>query len=349
VIIEYLRKLVNRSDLSEEEAMDAMTGIVEGRVSAAQLGALLIALAMKKECVDELSGFVKAIRRKQLRITPRLASYIDTNGTGGDGKHTINISTAAAFVIAAGGVPVAKYGGRSFSSRSGSADLMDALGVNLQLTPAKAQECLEAIGLTFMYSPVYSDAMKVCETPRKELGVRTIFNMVGPLTNPAAPTGHLLGVYSQRAARLIIGALVKQNVQNALVVHGCDGLDEITLSGPTDVLELNNGRVRNYQIHPSDVGLQIRDLSLLKGGQSQENAALILRVLKGEKGALRDVIILNSAAGLYVGKKVSNIAEGVECAAEVIDSGMALQKLQDLVRFSQISPLASGCGKDPAN
>jgi anthranilate phosphoribosyltransferase len=336
MIVECLRKLVNRSSLSEEEAMDAMTSIVEGRVSSTQLGGFLIALAMKKECVEELSGFVKAIQRKQLRIAPKVASYIDTNGTGGDGKHTINISTAAAFVIAAGGVPVAKYGGRSFSSKCGSADLLEALGFNMQQTPAKARESLEAVGINFMYSPVYSDAMKVCEVPRKELGVRTIFNMLGPLTNPAAPNGHLLGVYSADVARLIVGALERQNVQNALVVHGCDGLDEITLSGPTDVLELNNGQVKTYQIHPDDFGFRIQSLHLVKGGGSQENAALIMRVLKGEKGALRDVIILNSAAGLYVGKKVSNIAEGVELATEAIDSGMALRKLQDLVEFSHM-------------
>jgi anthranilate phosphoribosyltransferase len=333
VVSQLLSKIVQRVDLSESESKQIMSSIADGEISAAQLGAFLIAFKMKGETPQEIVGFTKAIREKQSRIFPDVGFYIDTNGTGGDAANTFNVSTAAAFVIAASGVPVAKYGGRGFSSRSGSADVLEALGCPIEQTPDKVRRCIEQIGIGFMYSPCFSDIMRKCEPVRKELGLRTIFNVLGPLTNPADPRGRLLGVYSAELATLMALCLRELRCERALLVHGADGLDEITITGTTEVTELREGRIETYAIAPTDFGIPIQSLQSVRASDPTDSAEIMTAVLSGESGAARDIVLLNSGAGLYVGKKVSSLKEGVDLAKRAIDSGEALRKLNDLISF----------------
>ncbi len=333
----YLSKLVDRLDLSEQECIDSMSEIAAGECSGALIAGFLIALSMKGETVEEITGFVRAIRERQTRIFPQVGFCVDTNGTGGDGANTFNISTASAFVIAAGGVPVAKYGGRAFSSNCGSADVMETLGCAIAQPPSRVQESIERIGIGFLYSPSFSSVMKACEGIRKDLGVRTIFNLLGPLTNPAAPQGNVMGVYSRDLAITMAETLKFLNVERALVVHGEDGLDEITLAGRTCVAELKHGDISTYTIHPEDYGLRVQSIDCIRGGDRRDNARLVMEVLNGRLGPARDIVVLNSAAGLYVGNKVGTISDGIAAAEHAIDSGAALQKLLGLIEFYESS------------
>jgi anthranilate phosphoribosyltransferase len=333
VLRHYLRKLVERLDLSEQECSDSLSRIVDGQCSPTVTAGFLVALSMKGETPREIASLVRAVRERQISISPRVDFCIDTNGTGGDGANTFNISTASAFVIAGSGVPVAKYGGRAFSSNCGSADVMEALGCVIQQRPSRVQECIEHVGIGFLYSPCFSDGLKACEGIRRDLGVRTVFNVVAPLTNPASPQGNVMGVYSPDLARPVAETLRLLNVQRALVVHGDDGLDEITLAGSTQITELRQGQISTYRIRPEDFGLKPQSLDAIKGADRHTNARMILDVLNAKHGAARDIVVLNSAAGLYVGGKVPTIAEGIAAAQHGIDSGAALNKLSALIEF----------------
>ncbi|MGE4283776.1 MAG: anthranilate phosphoribosyltransferase [Clostridia bacterium] len=326
--------LVNGRNLSEQQITEAMEIIMNGEATPAQIGAFITALRIKGETIEEITGCAKVMRNKAERIQPRVNYYIDTCGTGGDGSHTFNISTAAAFVAAAGGVTVAKHGNRSISSKSGSADVLEALGVNIGLSPVQVQECIEKVGLGFMFAPSFHKSMKYAAGPRKELGIRTIFNVLGPLTNPACAKGQILGVYDSQLLYPIASVLQNLGVERAMVVHGEDGLDEISLTDQTMVCELKDNIIDEYKINPLDYGLNLCSPQQLNGGNAQENAGIILNVFDNHKGFQKDVVILNSAAALYIGKKAETMHEGIHISKEIIESGKAMSKLRELIDFT---------------
>ncbi|MBZ4644790.1 MAG: anthranilate phosphoribosyltransferase [Petroclostridium sp.] len=330
-----IAQLIKGENLAEEEASSAMEIIMDGQATPAQIAGFITALRMKGETIEEITGCAKVMRKKAQNIFPKLDYYIDTCGTGGDGAHTFNISTAAAFVAAAGGVPVAKHGNRSVSSKSGSADVLEALGVNIELSPEEVKECIEHVGIGFMFAPAFHKSMKYAAAPRKELGIRTIFNILGPLTNPAAAKGQILGVFDAQLVRPLALVLRNLGVERAMVVHGADGLDEITLTGETLVCELDENDIKEYRIDPRDYGFNLCSHQDLQGGDAQTNAKIILDVLNNQQGYALDVVILNSAAALYIGKKVQSLQEGIAKAREIIESGKAMEKLQQLIRFTK--------------
>lgn len=325
-----IQKLIERKDLSEEEAMGAMDCIMEGAATPAQIAAFVTALRMKGETIEEITGCARVMRLKAERITLDLPYYIDIVGTGGDGADTFNISTASAFVAAAGGVAVAKHGNRAVSSRSGSADVLEALGIDIEITPLQAKENIEKLGIGFMFAPRYHKSMKHAAGPRRELGIRTIFNILGPLTNPAEAKGQVLGVFDERLTRPMAQVLHNLGVEKALVIHGMDGLDEITTTGATRVAELKDGKITEYSIRPEFFGITMASLEEIRGGTPQENGIILTRVLSGEKGPKRDITLMNSAAALYVGKAAASLAEGIKLAEDLIDSGKAMKKLEAL-------------------
>jgi anthranilate phosphoribosyltransferase len=332
MIKETLQKLMSGNDLTEQEAQDMMNAIMGGELTPAQIAGLLIALRIKKETVAEITGCARVMRDKALKVELDGLECMDTCGTGGDGSGTYNISTAAAFVLAGAGVAVAKHGNRSMSSRCGSADVLEALGAKVDLSPEEVARCIREAGFGFMYAPAYHSAMKYAIGPRKELGVRTVFNMLGPLTNPAGATRQVMGVYDAALTHPIAEVLGRLGAVRALVVHGSDGLDELTVTGPTYVSELKqDGTVENYEIHPEGLGLGIYKSEELRGGDAAENAAIIRGLLSGDKGARRDILLLNSAAALYVAGKASDIPGGVEIAKNIIDSGLAMEKLEAFI------------------
>ncbi|WHH59600.1 anthranilate phosphoribosyltransferase [Petroclostridium sp. X23] len=326
--------LVNGQNLKEQQVIQAMEMIMNGEATSAQIAAFITALRIKGETVEEITGCAKVMRKKAESIYPELDYYIDTCGTGGDGAHTFNISTAAAFVAAAGGVPVAKHGNRSMSGKSGSADVLEALGVNINLTPPQVKECIEQVGLGFMFAQAFHRSMKYAAGPRKELGIRTIFNVLGPLTNPASAKGQMLGVYDKQLLRPIASVLSNLGVERAMVVHGEDGLDEISLTGRTLVCELKDGEISEYILDPRDYGMALCRPEHLKGGTAQENARIIQDVFEGCEGVQKDVIVLNSAAALYVGKKTSTIQEAIGMADGIIKDGSAKRKLGEFIAFT---------------
>lgn len=329
-----IAKLIERKNLSEQEIMDAMGCIMEGNATPAQIGSFITALRLKGETIEEITGCAKVMREKAQRITPKVEYCIDTCGTGGDGANTFNISTASAVVAAAGGTTVAKHGNRSVSSRSGSADVLEALGINILLAPEEVKECIERVGIGFMFAPSFHRSMKHAAGPRKELGIRTIFNILGPLTNPANAKGQVLGVYHEALTEPMANVLLNLGVEKAMVIHGADGLDEITTTGITKVSELRDGKVSNYGIDPQEMGFGRAKKEYLSGGDAQANAEIIISIFDGEKGPKRDVVVLNAAAALYVGNAASSLAEGVEMAEEIIDSGKAKRKLDELRNFT---------------
>ncbi len=330
-----IQKLVDGKSLAETEIMDAMDCIMEGNATQAQIGSFITALRIKGETIEEITGCAKVMRQKAEKITPDIPYCIDTCGTGGDGSNTFNISTAAAFVASAGGVPVAKHGNRSVSSRSGSADVLEALGVNISLEPQQVKKCIEKVGLGFMFAPAFHKSMKHAAGARRELGIRTIFNILGPLTNPANAKGQVLGVFDGRLTEPLANVLLKLGIERAMVIHGEDGLDEITTTAETKISELKDGKVINYSISPEMFGLQRAAKQQLAGGDSVVNADIIMAVLKGQKGPEWDIVVLNSAAALYVGKAVMSIEEGIGLAGKIIDSGKAMEKLKELISFTQ--------------
>jgi len=330
-----ISKLVEGKNLTEEEIMGAMKCIMDGEATDAQIGSFMTALRIKGETIEEITGCAKVMREKADGIVPEVDYFIDTCGTGGDCSNTFNISTAAAFVAAAGGVPVAKHGNRSVSSGSGSADVLESLGVNIKLSPVQVKECIEEVGIGFLFAPVFHKSMKHAAGPRKELGIRTIFNILGPLTNPAKAKGQVLGVFDGRMTEPVARVLVNLGIEKALVIHGNDGLDEITTTTETMVSEIKDREIVSYRISPEKFGMKAAAGSDISGGSPEENAEIIMSIFRGEKGPRRDIVVMNSAAALYVGKAAQSLEEGVKRAENIIDSGLATAKLESLVRFTR--------------
>lgn len=335
VFKEIMDKLLIRQDLTRGEAAQVMLSIMDGQLLPVQIGAFLTALRIKGETVEEITGCAQVLREKALRILPKVPFSVDTCGTGGDASGTFNISTAAAFVTAAGGVPVAKHGNRSVTSKSGSADVLEALGIRIDIGPEAVCRCIEEIGIGFLFAPAHHPAMKYAAGPRRELGFRTLFNILGPLANPAGAKGQVLGVFAPELTEIMTGVLNNLGVTRALVVHGLDGLDELTLSAPTRVTELKDGRIQTRLAEPEACGLPRASLASLRGGSPAENAQILERILKGERGPKRDIVLLNSGAALYVGGKASDLKGGVALAAQAIDSGKAYEKLEALKERTQ--------------
>ena len=357
MILDALHRLANHGQsLNREEARAVMTDVLAGKCTDAQIAALLIALRMNGETVEEIVGFAEAIRtaaaplpidragsdaiavtgtgRDALAEASAEDSLIDTSGTGGDASGTFNISTATALVTAGAGVRVAKHGNRSISSKCGSADVVEALGINIQLSPERAAQCLRDVGICFLYAPNLHPAMKQVQGVRRELRMRTMFNLLGPLTNPARANGQVVGVYSLDLVEKLAEALSMLGLRRALVVHGLDGLDEITITTKTRVAEAREGSVRSYEIEPEEFGMNRASLQEISGGDANENAAIIRAILEGEKSARRDIVILNAAAALVAAARADHIAGAIPLAAKSIDSGAAAQKLNALIQFS---------------
>lgn len=332
---EFIAKVIEGKHLSAQEAERAMGVIMSGGATDAQIAALLTALRMKGETAEEITGCARAMRAHATRVPHHQPLVVDTCGTGGDGAGTFNISTTAAFVVAGAGLPVAKHGNRSVSSRTGSADVLEALGINLDLTPEQVGRCLDEVGIGFLFAPKLHLSMKYAIGPRREMGVRTIFNLLGPLTNPAGAQAQVVGVYDARLAPVVAGALAALGTRRSLVVHGDGGLDEIALSGPSLVAEAGPEGVRTYTVCPEDLGLERAPLAALAGGDPAENAALTRAVLAGERGPRRDVVLANAAAALVAGGAAADLRAGAAVAAESIDSGRALAKLEALCETSR--------------
>ena len=329
-----LHTLVDGNDLTEDEMVSSMTEIMEGEVTDSHLAAFLTALHMKGETVAEIVGAARVMRAKAEKLNIKSTPLVDTCGTGGDGADTFNISTASALVTAGAGVNVAKHGNRAVSSRSGSADVLKCLGVNLDANLATVQRCVDEAGLGFLFAPLMHKAMKHAGGVRKELGFRTIFNLLGPLTNPANAQAQVLGVFDVKWVQPLAEVLRDLGSSRALVVHGSDGLDEITLTGVSQVAELKNGEVTSYSLDPGELGFEYCASDDLKGGTPEENAAIIQEILNGEKGPKRDIVVVNSAAAIYVVGKADSLDLAVQLAVNSIESGKARDKLQDLCRIT---------------
>ncbi|KNY25281.1 anthranilate phosphoribosyltransferase [Pseudobacteroides cellulosolvens] len=334
MIQEAIKKLITPINLTEDEVVKTMSSIMEGNATPAQIGSFITALRIKGETVEEITGCARVMRDKAERFVPDLDFFIDTCGTGGDGSNSFNISTAAAIVASAGGVPVAKHGNRSVSSMTGCADVLEALGVNINITSEQAKKCIEDIGICFMFAPMFHKSMKYAAGPRKELGIRTIFNVLGPLTNPAGAKGQVMGVFDCKLTETLAKVLLKLGTERAMVVHGMDGMDEITTTTSTLVSEVMDGKVLSYEIKPEDFGIKVCSKSELTGGDAKANSQIIVSIFNGEKGPKRDIVLLNSAAALYVGKKVRSLKDGIELAGELIDTGKASNKLDQLVSYT---------------
>lgn len=336
-LLPYLERIAERRDLSCAEAQAAMEAILSGAASQPQIAAFLMALRMKEECVDELVGFARAMRRMAARVDTGLAGepLLDTCGTGGDAAGTFNISTIAAFVIAGAGVRVAKHGNRSISSRCGSADLLEELGIQVAVSAEQAARAIREIGIGFLFAPALHTAMKHAQPVRVELKMRTVFNLLGPLTNPAGATAQIAGAPSPKTARLIAGALAALGLDHGFVVHGSDGLDEITTTGPTLVYEIRGHQVEQRSLHPQDFGVPYADPAAIKGGDRSKNAEIAREILAGCPGAPRDIVLVNAAAALVAAGRAASFAEGADLAAESIDSGAARNKVEALASLTR--------------
>jgi len=333
-IREAIDKLVNRVNLSEAETIDVMNQIMTGEATPLQVAAFLTALRMKGESVEEITGAARVMREKAHRVNVGSKTVLDTCGTGGDQKGTFNISTTAAFVLAGAGVNVAKHGNRSVSSQSGSADVLGALGVKVDAPKERVEQCIAKIGIGFLFAPLLHEAMKYAVQPRRDIGIRTIFNILGPLTNPAMASHQLIGIYSGELVGMIAHVLKNLGSVRAMVVHGLEGLDEISLCGPTKVAELRDGQVKEYTIEPEQFGLQRCRLEELHGGSAEQSAVIVKGVLEGKPGPARNVVLLNGGAALYVSGSAATMQDGIRLAAESIDSGKARQKLEQLVEMT---------------
>lgn len=354
-LLDALHQIANqKQSLSREQARAVMAEVLAGSCTDAQIAALLVALHDKGESVEEIVGFAEAIRAAAQPLpiahsrrdtaaidisgTGRDAlseALVDTSGTGGDAAGTFNISTATAFVTAGADVRVAKHGNRSISSKCGSADVMEALGANIQLSPEQSALCLQEVGICFLFAPDLHSSMKQVQKVRRELRLRTMFNLLGPLTNPAGATGQVVGVYALDMVEKLAEALSMLGLHRALVVHGLDGLDEITITGPTRIAEARDGTVRTYEVHPEEFGLKRATLADLSGGDAAQNAALIREVLAGKKSPRRDIVLLNAAAALVAAGRADHLAEGIPVAEQSIDSGAAASRLEKMVRFTR--------------
>lgn len=346
MILDALHRIANHCDsLSREEARTVMAEVLAGECTDTQIAALLVALHMKGETVEEIVGFAEAIRSAAtpLPLDKESGVYVsgterdalvDTCGTGGDTSGTFNISTATALVVAGTGVRVAKHGNRSVTSRCGSADVMEVLGVNINLPPARLAACLQEVGIAFLFAPAMHSAMKYVQPARRELRLRTVFNLLGPLTNPAQASAQVVGVYSLDLVEKLAEALSMLGLHRAMVVHGLDGLDEITITAPTRIAEVRKGAVHTYEVTPEEFGMKKAEIADISGGDAAENAELIRNILRGKKSARRDVVLLNAAAALVAAGKADHLKDALPIAAESIDSGAAARKLDLLIRFS---------------
>jgi anthranilate phosphoribosyltransferase len=325
--------LINKVDLSETEMAECMKEIMEGMATDAQIGGFLTALRMKGETIEEITGAARIMREKAITIKAP-EGVLDTCGTGGDMSHTFNISTTTSIVVSACGVPVAKHGNRSVSSQSGSADVLEALGIKIDLPPEKVEECLFETGFGFLFAPVFHPAMKYAIGPRREMGIRTVFNILGPLTNPAGAKRQLLGVFADSLTETLAKVLGNLGAVDAMVIHGRDGLDEISISDKTKGSRFKDGKVENFFISPEDFGIERRKSDSIRGGNKQENASITLSILHGERGPRRDIVLMNSAAALTVSGKAGDFRTTLAMAADAIDSGRASKKLEEVKRVS---------------
>ena len=330
MIKEAIVKLVKGEDLSKKEIELVMEEIMTGQATPAQIASFLTALRMKGETIDEIVGAAVIMRKHATKIETKYPAVLDTCGTGGDEAQTFNVSTIAAFVVAGAGIPVAKHGNRSVSSRCGSADLLKALGINIEVKEDVVSRCLDEVGIGFLFAPILHKAMQYAIGPRREIGIRTIFNILGPMTNPAGATHQLLGVYDARLTEPIAKALGRLGSRHALVVHGEDGLDEVTTTGDTQVSELKDGSVKTFKVSPADFGIKTARPEDLKGGDPDHNAKIAIDILNGKKGPQYDIVILNAGCAIYASDKAADIGEGVKMAERSIASKAALNKLERL-------------------
>ena len=334
-ITEGIAKVVERVDLQEEEMIKIMEKIMEGSVSESQIGAFLVGLRMKGESISEITGAAKVMRSKSRKIKSAHPVVVDLCGTGGDMQGTFNISTVASFITVGAGVAVAKHGNRSVSSKVGSADVLEKLGINININSQGAEKCLSETGFTFLFAPNYHPAMKNVGKPRKEVGIRTIFNILGPLTNPVSLKNQIMGVYSQSLIEPLAKVFRNLGYERAMVVHGCDSLDEFSVTGKTEVAELKNGLVKTFQIDQVELGLKKWNLSELKGDDLEQNAKIAISILKGEEqGAKREISILNSAASILVANRAADFKQAIEKAENSIDSGKAFKALNNVIKFT---------------
>lgn len=334
MIKEVLTKLADRIDLSAQEAETVMCEVMDGSATSAQIAAYLMGLRQKGETVDEIVGSARAMRSRAVRISVGASIVVDTCGTGGDGANTFNISTTAAFVVAGAGITVAKHGNRSVSSRSGSADVLSALGVKIDLERERVADCIDEVGIGFLFAPHYHSAMKHCAGPRQEMGIRTILNVLGPLTNPAGATHQVLGVYEAQKTEILGRVLMELGSQHCFVIHGMDGLDEITLSDRTKVSEGKGGVVSSYFIAPEEFELPRVPRKEIAGGSPEDNARIVKEILQGRKSSKRDIVCLNAAPAMVAGQKAKTLKEGFRMAQQTIDSGAAAEKLDRLVAYT---------------
>jgi anthranilate phosphoribosyltransferase len=332
---ENLSRIIRRENLTLSQMSEAMEYVLSGQATEAQIGALMAALATKGETFEELAGAAQAMRRSARRIQALGSPVMDTCGTGGDGAQSFNISTTVAFVVAGCGVTVAKHGNRSVSSKCGSADVLEALGVKLETAPEIVEEAIQAVGVGFLFAPLYHSALKHAAKPRRELGVRSIFNMLGPLTNPAGAGCQLLGVFAPQLTEMFAQALKSLGTRAAMVVHGHDGLDEISVCAPTRVSELKEGAVRTYDIDPQLYFGGLSTSKELAGGDPTQNAAITRRILGGETGAKRDIVLINAGAALATAGMASDLKDGIAMAGAAIDQGRAMEKLNALIRYTR--------------
>lgn len=330
-----LARILEQHEIPYEEMIELMRAIMSGNVSPVMTAALVTGLRIKRESIGEISAAAQVMRELAVRIeVPDASHLVDTCGTGGDGCNTFNISTTSAFVAAAAGAQVAKHGGRSVSGKVGSADVLEAIGINLDQTPDQIARSITEVGIGFMFAPNFHHAMKHAAPVRRELGVRTVFNILGPLTNPAGASNQLLGVYHADLTGVLAQVLLRLGSRHAMIVHGSDGLDEITLSGPTKIAELNAGEVREYSVQPEDFGLERTAITSLQVNSTEDAQAMLLSVLDNHPGPARDIVLLNAGAAIYVAGKADSWARGVETARDMLASGAAKQKMQALVEFS---------------
>ncbi len=332
---EEIAKVAEGIDLTEEEARKAMDEMLSGEATQAQIAAFLALERMKGENLDELAGFASVLRDKASTIAPHIDNYVDLVGTGGDRTFTFNVSTTSALVVAAAGLPVAKHGNRSISSKSGAGDVLEALGVNIMAEPAQVEKCVEEVGIGFMFAQLFNKSMKYVGQARNEMGIRTVFNILGPLANPSRAKNMVVGVYSPELTEKVATAMSRLGVERAFVVSGEDNMDEITLTGATTISEIKDGVVTTYQVTPEQFGMKRASLEELRGGDGVANAQITKEILQGkEQGAKRNIVLLNAGATLYVGGVAESIEAGVKLAAEAIDSGAAYAKLEELVKVS---------------
>lgn len=327
----YIEKVVRGIDLSKEEAKESMEIILNGEATQAQIGTFLTALRMKQETLDEITGFAEVLGEKAKKINPNASKYLDLVGTGGDGTFTFNISTTSAFVVAGAGLPVAKHGNRSISSKSGAGDVLEALGINIFASPETVERCVNEVGIGFMFAQLFNESMKHVGLARKEMGIRTVFNILGPLANPSKAKYMMVGVYDMQLTEVIAKALLNLGIEHGFVVGGFDHMDEITLTGKTRISEIKDHEVTTFNLDPTDYGFPLCALKELQGGDGKENAQITLDILSGKiKGAKREIVLLNAGAALYVGGIAESIKEGIELAKDSIDSKKALKILEKL-------------------